>query len=79
MRAIDYLKGLPREWMPKSVERGIKSPSNADLKRWLTMGAITINNKRPSPLDNIELPIYELIFFPNGKRRTTIIKGGEIV
>ena len=74
MKALDYLKSLPREGLPKSVERGIKSPSNADLKRWLNMGAIIINGKTPKSLDEIELPITELIFFPYGKRRTTIWK-----
>lgn len=73
MSAFDYLKDLPRNWMPKSVERGIKSPSNGDLKRWLNMGAVIIDNARPKPMDEISFPIKELIFFPSGKRRTTLI------
>ena len=74
MYAIDYLKSLPRDWLPKSVERGIKPPSNGDLKRWLNMGAIVINGVRPKQWDEISLPIKELIFFPSGRRRTTIVK-----
>jgi len=73
MTAIDYLKSLPRGWLPKSVERGIKPPSNGDLKRWLNMGAVIINNVHPKLMDKISFPIKELIFFPFGKRRTTIL------
>jgi len=73
MTAIDYLKSLPRDWLPKSVERGIKPPSNGDLKRWLSMGAVIINNVRPKPMSEISFSVKELIFFPAGKRRTTII------
>ena len=72
MQAMEYLKSLPREWLPVNVERGIKPASNGDLWRWLNMGAIIINGKTPKPLDEISLPIKELIFFPNGKRRTTL-------
>ena len=73
MTALEYLKELPRTWLPVNVERGIKRASNSDLWRWLNMGAIIINGEKPKPKDEIEFPIRQLIFFPNGKRRTTII------
>ena len=73
MNAFDFLKSLPRSWLPKSVERGIKEPSNADLKRWLRNRAVVINGVTPLPSDEVGLPISELVFFPNGRRKTTLI------
>jgi len=74
MEALEYLKSLPRNWLPKSVERGIKPPSNGDLKRWLNMEAVVINGITPKAHDKITFPIREIIFFPQGRRRTTIWK-----
>lgn len=45
--------------------------SNGSIKRWLESGAVLINGKRPKPKDVIELPVWQLIFFPKGKKRTT--------
>ncbi len=73
MKAITYLESLPREWIPKNVERGIHSPSNGDLKRWLNMGAIVINGLTPKANDEISFLIKELVFFPNGKRKVTMV------
>ena len=73
MKAIEYLKGLPREYLPKNRERGGKAPSNSYLWRWLEKGSVIINGETPKPKEGITLPIEELIFFPKG-RRVTIVK-----
>ena len=73
VNALEYLKGLPRTQLPPSVERGIKPPSNGDLRRWLNMRAIQINGETPKAFDEVSYPIWELIFFPKGKRRTTMV------
>ncbi len=70
--AFEYLKELPRDWLPFNGER-MKASSNSDLWRWLNMGAIIINGEKPKPKDEIKFPVWQLTFFPNGKRRTTII------
>ena len=71
MKAIEYLKDLPREWLPKN---GIGTPvSNSELGRWLKDGAVVINESRPKSLDEVTFPIKRLVFFPKGKRKTTII------
>jgi hypothetical protein len=70
--AFEYLKRLPRDWLPKSLEHGIKPPSNSELFRWLRDKGIIINGETPSPHDNIEFPIRQLIFFPKSERRTTM-------
>ncbi|KKK90960.1 hypothetical protein LCGC14_2717770 [marine sediment metagenome] len=73
MRAFEYLKSLPRSWLPKTVERGILPPSNSDLKRWLRMSAVIINGTKPKAQDEIEFPITELVFFSKGTRKTTMV------
>lgn len=70
MIALEYLKRFP--FLPHSVEHGIK-PSNSELYRWLKSGSVIINGGKPLPNDEIELPVQELVFFPSGKRKTTII------
>ena len=77
--AIDYLKGWPREWLPKSLEHGIRPPSNSELFRWLRDGAIIINGQTPKPYEEITFPITELVFFPKGKRRTTLVLADEVI
>jgi len=71
--ALDYLKSLPRSWLPLNDERGIHPPSNGDLKRWLNNKAITINGYTPDVDDHISYPVKELIFFPKSKKRRTTI------
>ena len=73
MKAIDFLQSYP--YLPLSVmKRPFERPSNAELRRWLKDGAIVINNKKVKANDEIKYPITELILFPEGKRKTTIIK-----
>ena len=74
MKALSYLKSIPRTWMPLSIERPCQQVSNSEIVRWLKSGSVIINGKRPLPLDEVEFPITELVFFPSGKRKTTIIK-----
>lgn len=75
MKAIDYLISLPREWLPRSTERGKTGlASKSEIKRWLLNKAVIINGKTPLPQDEISFPIRELIFFPKGNKRTTIYK-----
>ena len=69
--AFEYLKSIS---LPVSTEGGNYlrgRPSNGEIKRWLSKGSVIINGRRPGPEDKINFPIKQLIFFPNGKRRTT--------
>jgi len=78
MTAFEYLKAFP--YLPVSIVRGHKQglyfgrPANAEIKRWLLNRAVIINGTRPAPHDEITFPIKELIFFPGGKRITTMVK-----
>jgi len=46
--------------------------TNAEMKRLLKQKAVLINRKPVQMHDSIGLPVYELVFFPKGKRRTTM-------
>jgi len=72
MTALEYLKNLPRKYLPKSLEHGIRCPSNGELRRWLNDKGISINGERPKANENILFPIQQLVFFPKSKRKTTI-------
>jgi len=71
--AIQYLKSLPRSWLPSSREGGkCGEPSNSELRRWLRKGSIRINGANPKPNGEITFPITELIFFFRGNQVTII-------
>lgn len=72
LNALDYLKSL--SFLPPNVERGIKKPSNGDLKRWFNMGAVIINGETPKAKNTISFPVWELVFFPKSKRKVTMVK-----
>lgn len=73
MIAIEFLKQY--HYLPVSATKvPFCHPSNSELRRWLKDKAVLINGVYPNAGDEIAYPIKELIFFPKGKRRTTIIK-----
>ena len=63
MEAFKYLKSLP--WIPRK-------PSNSELWRWLNNKSIMINGATPSPKDEVEFPIEQLIFF-KGEKKVTMV------
>lgn len=75
MTALDFLKRI-REMhaLPPGINmagKGIPA-SNSEIKRWLKSKSVVINGQRPGPFDEIEFPVWQLVFFPKGKRRTTL-------
>jgi len=74
MTALEYLQSLRPIYLPVSREGSIPCapPSNSELKRWLRKGSVIINGTTPSPLDEVQEPIHELIFFPKGRRVTMV-------
>jgi hypothetical protein len=67
--ALDFLLSL--KVLPVSVERTGK-PTNSEVRRWLENGAVSINGLHPKPKDLVSYPVWNLVFFPNSKRRTTM-------
>lgn len=68
--AWGFLRDFP--FCPWSVERTGKA-TNSEKRRWLQNKAVIINGERPGPDDSITYPITELVFFPKGKRKTTMM------
>lgn len=72
--AFEYLKFIKEHgYLPMSTEKPSSEASNAEIKRWLKKGSVIINGKKPNVNDIIEIPITELVFFPKGKKKTTMI------
>ena len=72
MTAFEYLKSLP--YLPDSKEgRKYGQPSNSEIRRWLMKKSVIINGIKPLPGDEVNFPIRELIFFPEGKSKTTML------
>lgn len=72
MTAYEFLKTFP--YLPSSAEgRYGGRPSNSEVRRWLINRAVIINKKVPQPNDKVNFPIKRLIFFPKGKRKTTMM------
>lgn len=72
MTAFEYIKSLP--YVPASIERRTIQASNSEKRRWLLNKAVRINNTIVGPDDEIELPVWDLVFFPNSlTKRTTMV------
>ena len=82
MKALEYLINLrdtPRQYkifLPKDPTCGkdtIINPSNGALRRWLNDGGVLINDSCPKATDEMVFPVTSLVFFPKGKRKTTLL------
>lgn len=78
MRAIEWLNSL-RPAIPLSIEKPAtkENPaqpmSNGELRRLIEQGGVLVNGERSTPNEPIDFPVFSLVFFPNGKRRTTLV------
>jgi len=76
MRALDFLIWLRDDLKccPVSTEGRRMRPSNAELRRWCKDRAVLFNGEAiTDPDEEVLFPITSLVFFPKGKRRTTIV------
>ena len=73
MRLLDFLLDLKAaHCCPWSRERNMPA-SNSDVRRWIQSGAVLINGVRSRTIDDVvEFPVTELVWFPNGKNRTSV-------
>lgn len=72
MNILQYLNTL-RPAIPLSVEKPCTVMSNGELRRLIEQRGVLVNHEPVKPLEELDFPVYSLIFFPKGKRRTTII------
>ena len=71
---LKYLRGLSYLPVSASGELPCHPPSSSEIKRWLRTGTVILNGSRAAPDNEVAFPITKLIFFPEGKRKTTIIE-----
>jgi hypothetical protein len=48
--------------------------SNGELRRHIQQGAVLVNGERVTPQEEIDFPVFSLVFFPkSAARRTTLV------
>lgn len=73
MNALQFLNNL-RPAIPMSVEKPCVLMSNGELRRQIQQGSVLINGEKFTPDEEIDFPVFSLVFFPKSqKRRTTLI------
>lgn len=72
MKAIQWLNSL-RPAIPMSIEQPGKQMSNGELRRHLQQGGVLVNNERITIDEEIDFPVFSLVFFPKSKTRCTTL------
>lgn len=78
MLALQWLNSL-RPAIPLSIENPAtkgspaQAMSNGELKRHITQGGVLVNGEKVTHTEKIDFPVFSLVFFPKGLKRTTII------
>lgn len=72
MNALTYLNSL-RPALPYSTEKPNTIVSNSELRRWIANGSVLFNTETVTWDEKIDFPVFSLVFFPKGKRKTTLI------
>ena len=72
MNVLTFLNEL-RPALPMSVEKPCTQATNSELRRWIKDGAVLFNGERVVWDEEVDFPLISLVFFPSGKRRTTIL------
>lgn len=72
MNALQYLNNL-RPALPLSVEKPCQPMSNGELRRHCEQGAVIVNGERIKFDELVDFPVFSLVFFPKGNRRTTLV------
>jgi len=72
MNALSFLNNL-RPAIPFSIEKPCKPASNSELRRWMQNGSVLINGERVNWDEEIDFPVFSLVFFPNSPRRKTTL------
>ena len=73
MNVIQWLNSL-RPAIPMSIEQPGKQMSNGELRRHLQQGGVLVNSERIAPNEDVDFPVFSLVFFPKSNaRRTTLL------
>jgi hypothetical protein len=79
MKALQWMNSL-RPALPLSIEQPpskdqpAQPMSNGELKRLMQQGGVLVNGERLAPDEEIDFPVFSLVFFPkSASRRTTLV------
>jgi hypothetical protein len=72
MKALDWLESL-RPAIPMSVERPCTVMSRSELRRHMQQGGVLVNADRIDPAEEMDFPVFSIVFFPKAARRTTLV------
>lgn len=73
MNALQWLNEL-RPALPMSIEKPNSIMSNVELRRHLEQGGVLINTEKIKATEEIDFPVFSLVFFPKSlNRRTTLV------
>ncbi len=59
--------------IPMSVEKPCTRPTRSEIRRWIAQKSVVINGVTVDTKSVVEYPITQLVFFPKGKRKTTVL------
>ena len=68
---LQYLISL-RPAIPFSTTE-CRPMSNMELRRACSQSAVLINGETVTHEEKMDFPVFSLVFFPKGKRRTTLV------
>lgn len=72
MKALQWINSL-RPAVPMGIETPCKQMSNGELKRHMQQGGVLINGEKVEPDEEVDFPVFSLVFFPkSATRRTTL-------
>ena len=72
MNALAFLNSL-RPAIPFSIER-MGPMSNGELRRHIAQGGVLFNSETVEVGEEIDFPVFSLVFFPKSKsRKTTLV------
>jgi hypothetical protein len=73
MNLLLFLNGL-RPSIPMSIEKPCTIMTNGELRRHIEQGGVLFNHEKVSVNEEIDFPVFSLIFFPKSdKRRVTLV------
>lgn len=72
MNALSFLASL-RPALPYSAESPCTLMSNGELRRVIQQRGVLINTEPVEVSEEIDFPVFSIVFFPKGKRRTTLL------
>lgn len=73
MNILTYLNNL-RPALPFSTEKLCTLVSNSELRRWIANGSVLFNSERVTWDEEVDFPVFSLVFFPKSdNRKTTLV------